>query len=112
MNITGYWLSRNGRDISRFWVLGFFSSAEPELRLFPTYCYQYGDCDFNFEIVNSNSRLYNKLYFRYKSKEIINTDDDLSTDSDEEKPLKPKLVILKCYNDRFNNECRKNLNVK
>ncbi|KAL5264743.1 hypothetical protein ACHWQZ_G005724 [Mnemiopsis leidyi] len=26
----------------------------------------------------------------YKSKEIINTDDDLSTDSDEEKPLKPK----------------------
>jgi len=26
----------------------------------------------------------------YKSKEIINTDDDLSTDTDEEKPLKPK----------------------
>ena len=57
----------------------------------------------------------NQFTFRYKSKEIINTDDDLSTDSDEEKPLKPKLVNLKSLNlttKFFNNDCRKNLDVK
>ena len=45
--------------------------------------------------------------FRYKSKEIINTDDDLSTDTDEEKPLKPKYTTIwwQLYDDSTQNQC-------
>ena len=46
---------------------------------------------------------------RYKSKEIINTDDDLSTDTDEEKPLKPKYnyttIWWQLYDDSTQNQC-------
>ena len=48
------------------------------------------------------------LNFRYKSKEIINTDDDLSTDTDEEKPLKPKYTTIwwQLYDDSTQNPCK------